>query len=443
MGLYQTTLQARYPNLHQLPGPKPRFPLGNLLDMRAQPLWQLSADLRQNHGPFALLWLVNQPLVFVHDPLAIGEILGAKSAAFYKHEPVAAMNPALRAVTTFTANGAEWQQMRRASFLSRPDFGTWLADSFEPSRTFLQTELQKRLPVHGKLDAFLFRLVFDLTSQMTLGSVLSDEAFSAYNDMMDVINLRISTNLPVLPPTFARRKALWFQAVEAAVEQARLEPDGTSMAHHFARHSRQSRVEQVNMMANVFPGGVWSVTAALTELLTNLHQHPEIQQPLRTELAKLSQDPQTQYANLQYLELLEQSLRETMRISPPVPAFMRRVKADSVQVGGVTLDRGVRVAIGVFPLHHDPQHWPKPGEFLPERWTPEVMAQNPYGSDYFFPFGRGERACHGGEMALFQLRVLTLALLGNPARTVQPEPAKAQTYYFGVRMPKGVDGQIA
>jgi cytochrome P450 len=140
---------------------------------------------------------------------------------------------------------------------------------------------------------------------------------------------------------------------------------------------------------------------------------------------------------------LEQVLRESMRVAAPVPVFMRRVREGPVKVGSVTLDSGVRVIIGVFPLHHDAGHWPDPTAFRPDRWTPDVIAENPFGSAFLFPFGRGARSCQGEYFALFQLRSLLTALLGNPARSFELAAPEDFTFYFGCRMPQRIRGWVS
>ncbi len=439
MSMTQKLLLSSYPNLKDIPGPVPSFPLGNLRDLSSQSIWKVSEDVSARYGPYALLWVLNQPVVFVHDPKAIDEILGAKSAAFFKDEPLAAMRPALRTDTAFTANGPEWQQLRRTSFLSESMMGEWLTSGFEPGLRFLRARIARDLPLRkgANLEAWLYRLVFDFNSQMWLGRTVSETAFGAYNKIMDAINVRLTTALPVLPPRFNHYKNIWYGALEEIVEQVRHEPDGHSMAHHLARHSHFTLADQVNHLSNAFPGGVWSVTAAIGDTLAHLCAQPRLLADLKAQLATATHSYET------VVDPLEPSIRETFRHSAPVPTFMRRVKENPVTVGQVTLDGGVRVMIGVYPLHRSAAHWSEPETYRPERWTRQLLQENPYGSDYLFQFGRGPRACLGSDVALFQIRSILTALLGDPARRVSIDPVKDYSFYFGCRMPTGLRGSIA
>jgi hypothetical protein len=50
--------------------------------------------------------------------------------------------------------------------------------------------------------------------------------------------------------------------------------------------------------------------------------------------------------------------------------------------------------------------WPRPDEWLPERWLPEASQQlGPSALDAFQPFSAGPRACIGRYFALLELQV--------------------------------------
>lgn len=59
-------------------------------------------------------------------------------------------------------------------------------------------------------------------------------------------------------------------------------------------------------------------------------------------------------------------------------------------------------------IHRDPEIWPEPSRFDPDRFTPEQVKARP--AHTYFPFGTGERACIGRQFALHEA-VLVLARL--------------------------------
>lgn len=440
MSLWDRTVGRNYPHLRAIPGPAPRFPLGNLRSLGGRSPAEMTVELAAAYGPYALVWLANQPVVLVHDPAAILEILTTHASGFYKDEPLAAMQPALTAVNTFTSNGAEWHRVRARSFLSDDRYPAWLAAQFRPSLEFLDGRLARDLPILGgvELEKWLYRLVFDFTCQMVFGRPLGDDAFAAYNGVMDAADRRMSTNLPILPLGFARTKQRWVDAITQATAEARADGDGVSMAHYVARRSPLPIDAQAGTLGNMLPGGVFSVSAVFTELLGQLSSHPEYTTSLRRSLEGEIAGYEALAANV----TLERGLREIFRLTPPVAVFMRRVREEPIRVGRITLDPGVRVIIGIHPLHHDAERWSEPKAFRPSRFTDDTLAANPFGSDYLFPFGRGPRTCHGQEMALFQLRVMLLALFRDPRRHVQVLEPGGHRFYFGCAMPTKVHGTL-
>jgi cytochrome P450 len=107
---------------------------------------------------------------------------------------------------------------------------------------------------------------------------------------------------------------------------------------------------------------------------------------------------------------LEQAIRETLRLYCAVPIVTRNTAPDrEVELGGHVLPPDTTIFLSSYAAHLDPRSWPDADEFLPARWSPEVIAANPYGSGKFWPFGRGTRACAGRDFALAYLRA-TLAV---------------------------------
>lgn len=61
--------------------------------------------------------------------------------------------------------------------------------------------------------------------------------------------------------------------------------------------------------------------------------------------------------------------------------------------GGYAIPKGVNIIIVPFALHRDPEHFPEPEEFKPERFLPEnASGRNPYA---YIPFSAGLRNCIG------------------------------------------------
>ena len=79
---------------------------------------------------------------------------------------------------------------------------------------------------------------------------------------------------------------------------------------------------------------------------------------------------------------------------PPAPLLLRQVTRDYQLPGSDTvLEKGTDVAISLYGLHHDPEYYPNPENFDPERFTAEAKAKRDHCA--YMPFGEGPRQCIG------------------------------------------------
>ena len=60
-------------------------------------------------------------------------------------------------------------------------------------------------------------------------------------------------------------------------------------------------------------------------------------------------------------------LNETLRLYP-IANRLERVCKQDVEMDGVFVPKGSVVMVPLYALHHDPQYWPEPMEFRPERY---------------------------------------------------------------------------
>lgn len=103
---------------------------------------------------------------------------------------------------------------------------------------------------------------------------------------------------------------------------------------------------------------------------------------------------------------------EALRKYPPFGLVLRMATKD-YKVPGMdfTLKKGTSVWIPVYGVHHDPDIYPNPEVFDPERFTPEEIKKRP--STSFLAFGDGPRNCIGLRFGLLQTRVGLATLLKN------------------------------
>lgn len=67
------------------------------------------------------------------------------------------------------------------------------------------------------------------------------------------------------------------------------------------------------------------------------------------------------------MDYLDMVINESMRLYP-IANRLERVSKTSVEIEGVTIPKGTVIAIPIFALQRNPDQWPNPEEFKPERY---------------------------------------------------------------------------
>ncbi|XP_060933346.1 thromboxane-A synthase [Limanda limanda] len=139
-----------------------------------------------------------------------------------------------------------------------------------------------------------------------------------------------------------------------------------------------------------------------------LATNPECQHKVQDEVDEFfTRHESPDYSNVQELKYLDMVVCESLRIYPPAFRFARDIDEDCV-VNGQLLPKGASLEIPAGFLHHDPEHWPEPEKFIPERFTPEAKAnRHPF---VYLPFGAGPRNCVGMKLAQLEIKMALVHL---------------------------------
>lgn len=137
----------------------------------------------------------------------------------------------------------------------------------------------------------------------------------------------------------------------------------------------------------------------LTTLAYELVVNPEVQQKLYEEIKETHESRQGKridYDTLLKMKYMDQVVTEALRKWPSSTQLDRMCVKDYVYDDGdlkLNIKKGTSVLIPVYGIHHDPQYYPNPERFDPERFSDENKANIVPGS--FLPFGIGPRNCIG------------------------------------------------
>ncbi|XP_007950954.1 thromboxane-A synthase [Orycteropus afer afer] len=152
------------------------------------------------------------------------------------------------------------------------------------------------------------------------------------------------------------------------------------------------------------------VTNTLSFATYLLATHPDCQEKLLREVDRFfDEHAAPDYCSLQEgLPYLGMVIAETLRLYPPAYRFTREAARDC-EILGQRIPAGAVLETAVGALHHDPEHWPEPEVFNPERFTAENRRrQRPF---TYLPFGAGPRSCLGVHLGLLEVKLTLLRVL--------------------------------
>ncbi|KAJ5758202.1 Cytochrome P450 [Penicillium nucicola] len=173
----------------------------------------------------------------------------------------------------------------------------------------------------------------------------------------------------------------------------------------------KSEQDHLNLQGDAYlivVAGSDTTAATLTNILFHLVNNQALYKELQTELDSFL--PELSYDKLTSSKLLDAVINETLRLHPAVPSGVQRVTpAEGVKIGETYVPGNTIVAIPLHTLFRDERLFPRPNEFLPERW----MAQSELVKDpsVFIPFYTGPYSCVGKQLALMELRRVTAKIV--------------------------------
>ncbi|KAL1761574.1 cytochrome P450 [Schizophyllum commune] len=133
------------------------------------------------------------------------------------------------------------------------------------------------------------------------------------------------------------------------------------------------------------------------------------------------------------LPYLTAVIKEALRLSHGIVSpMLRTVNADDVVLNGIAVPRGTTVAIGNTFVHLNPQIFPNPETFDPERWLKEDSSTLDH---YLVAFSKGQRSCTGINLAWCELYLIFASLfrrLGLELVNSSPKSMEYSAHFVAV-----------
>ncbi|KAJ8063434.1 hypothetical protein OCU04_008653 [Sclerotinia nivalis] len=182
--------------------------------------------------------------------------------------------------------------------------------------------------------------------------------------------------------------------------------------------------------------GTDTTAISLTFLVYNILRDQNLQKQLEDEVDTLRKDFEAK--DVEELVMLNAVINEGLRLWGAAPgALPRIVPNEGTLLDGYQVPGGIIVSTQSWTIHRDPEIYPEPESFQPQRWL-DSKSNNAKAA--YHPFGAGTRTCLGIHLARMEMR-LALALFfreckGARIALSQDEEGMAIKNYFLIE-PKG------
>jgi cytochrome P450 len=403
---------------NELPGPPTRWwGLSHLRAMKHDYLGFITS-LQRQHGDRVRLRVLHERSVDVFHPDAVRALLVDHADALIRWERGPEVFAEGLGQSVLVTEGAQWQRQRRM-----------LMPAFTPKRVAGYAALMREAAQEGLHDrageqdmALLFsHLAMDVILRTLFSSPAGPETAAAaqatqrlsetlFREMFWPITL--PDWLP-LPGKAAKRADL--RLLRGLIQrqlQAPPKPDAQDLLT-LLRALRDedsgaglSEQELFDQCILSFQAGHETTATALLWWSHLMAKHPEAQARAYEEVDRVLAGRAPQHDD--ELPWLQATLKEAMRLYPPIAAVLTRRLTREVQLGELHLPAGCLVRFTPWVQHRDPRWWSEPEDFRPERFLPEAPPP-PRGA--YWPFGIGPRVCLGQHFAQMEMQLIAALLL--------------------------------
>ncbi|XP_054722244.1 cytochrome P450 3A24-like [Uloborus diversus] len=171
---------------------------------------------------------------------------------------------------------------------------------------------------------------------------------------------------------------------------------------HALRYKTLSQDEVIAQCVLFFSVGYETTAATLTFVAYSLALNPECQEKLIQEVdSAFRNHKEMSYDVIRDMKYLDCVVSETLRMYPALIMSERTASEDyELKDTGLTIEKGNAISFPIYAMHHDPEYFPEPEKFKPERFI--EPSHHPLA---YLPFGAGPRNCLGMRFALMEIKM--------------------------------------
>ncbi|WQF90230.1 Putative cytochrome P450 [Colletotrichum destructivum] len=366
----------------------------------------------------------------------------------------------------FTADGKFWEHSRA---LLRPQFARAQVADLELEETHFKLMMQSlRTDSSGwtsviDMKPLFFRFTIDTATEFLFGtsvhSQIQTSSGTGDSDLRSIVDafdrctavLGIRTRLSGLywlynPKSFREDILEIHKFVDRFVHDALQRKDiqdttrkarNTYVFLYELVESMTDPIQVRNQLLHLLLAGRDTTAGLLGWAFWNLSRNPKVYRKLRetiiTTFGTYKQPRDISFETLKSCVYLQHTLKETLRLFPPVPLNARQAARDTTLpkgggtdgLGSVFVKKGTEIGYSVYAMHRRKDIWGDDAEtFNPDRW-----ANRKPGWDYL-PFNGGPRICLGQQFALTEAAYVLTRLLQrfDQVENCDPETQPIHSY---------------
>ncbi|KAF5291122.1 hypothetical protein FQA39_LY14364 [Lamprigera yunnana] len=157
--------------------------------------------------------------------------------------------------------------------------------------------------------------------------------------------------------------------------------------------------------------GFETIGNTVSFILYELCLNHSIQNRLRDEILKVLENHENISSEaIQDMKYLETVVKEGIRKYPLLP-FLDRICTKNYKIpnSNVVIEEGIPIYISISALHYDPNYFPNPEKFDPDRFSTQSKSDIiPY---TYIPFGEGYRSCIGAKFGTLAISIGIIQIL--------------------------------
>ncbi|KAK7692050.1 hypothetical protein QCA50_005455 [Cerrena zonata] len=407
------------------PGPRGLPFVGNVLDMPTSYEWLAIAEWTKRWGDIIHVNVLGKHFVFLHSAEDAVALLDKRSSK-YSDRPTLTMGGEMVgwvASLGLTRYSDRFRESRR--FFNRI-IGT--KNALRPFHELVETEIHK----------FLRRLVYTpenvhehirktasgIIMKITYGYSVT-EGKDPYVDIVDkaMENFSVTTTpgaflvdvLPILryvpswvPGAKFQKLATEWRAETMAMAETPFAMVKQQMREGTALPSYTKNLLETETLtpekednikwsaASMYGGGADTTVSAIYSFFLAMTMYPEIQQKAKEEIDRVvGKDRLPTFADRENLPYVEAVVNEVLRLNPVAPLGVPHRASEDDIYKGYFIPKDTVVIANIWALLRDPEMYPDPSAFNPDRYLRPNPDRNP--RDFVFGFGR--RICPGLNLA--------------------------------------------